>query len=142
MVNGVKTGHRRRRSPAFIILTTVLSALFLVALSFLIIYMSGIRYLVMDTGSDSYIKFFGRVDSDGHPVSGNLYYSDGLSAKIDIKSSTVEYSNGAVYEGMLTNLQRNGKGTITFSNGDIYTGMFLNDKITGKGTYTFSNGDT
>lgn len=60
---------------------------------------------------------------------------------IDIKTSTVTYSNGSVYEGALINLQRNGKGRMTNANKDVYTGDFVNDRQTGTGTIAYSNGD-
>lgn len=142
MVNGMKYKRKKHYSTAFVITVTLLVSVFLVIVTFLGIYLSGIRYLKKSFNDGSYIKFFGKVDKDGYPISGKLYYSDGNRAEIDIKTSTVTYSNGTVYEGMLVNLQKNGNGKIIYSNGDIYVGTFVNDKLTGHGVYTFSNGDT
>ena len=133
--------RKKHRSTAFVVTTAFLVSVFFVIVTFVAIYISGIRYLKKSFDDGSYIKFFGRVDSEGFPVSGRLYYSDGKTAVIDIKTSTVTYSNGSVYEGALINLQRNGKGRMTNANKDVYTGDFVNDRQTGTGTIAYSNGD-
>mgnify|MGYP004553693093 CR=1 FL=1 len=133
--------QKKHHSTAFVVTTTFLVAVFLVIVTFVAIYMSGIRYLKNGFDDGSYVKFFGKVDKEGFPVSGKLYYSDGKTATIDLKTSTVTYSNGSVYEGTLINLQRNGKGKMTNANKDVYVGDFVNDRQTGHGTITYYNGD-
>ena len=142
MVREQKHAKSPRHSVGYILMVTFLLSVFLVILTFAALYFSGIRYLKKNFDDGSYVKFLGKVDDFGAPVSGKLYYSDGSTAKINIKDSTVTYSGGTVYRGPLVDLQRNGNGTVTFANGDSYTGSFVNDKLTGKGTYIFANGDT
>ena len=103
-----------------ILAITVLIAIICVAITFLGIYLSGIRYIKIDTDGGGYIKFFGRVDSLGAPSQGRLYYSDGTTAEVDMATGTVTYSNGDVYVGELKNLLKHGQGKMTFATGDVY----------------------
>ena len=141
MTNEIKYSKKKHRSPAKTIGFAALIAVGLLIITFIVIYAMGYRYMKADT-ENGYIKFFGKVNGSGTPVSGTLYYSDGTKGEIDFRESKVTYSDGTVYEGTLTALQRNGNGTLTYPNGDVYRGAFVNAKITGKGEYVFANGDT
>ena len=83
--------RRRRLSTAAILAITVIIAVICVAGTFLGIYISGIRYIKIDTSGGSYIKFFGKVDGLGAPYQGRLYYSDGTTAEVDMSENTVKY---------------------------------------------------
>lgn len=46
-----------------------------------------------------------------------------------------------IFEGVIKNGKKNGKGVLKFNNSDLYFGDFENDELTGFGTYAFGNGD-
>ena len=132
---------KRRVSTASILLVIFIFAVLAVIAVFVVAWNMGIRYLKVEYDDGSFIKFFGRVDDHGDPYTGKLYFSTGGTAKVDMESGRVEYSNGDVYEGQMKNLLREGSGKIVFASGDSYTGDFVADKITGSGLFRYSNGD-
>ena len=72
MVREQKHVRKPHHSTAFVLLVTIFVAVFLVILTFAAIYYSGIRYLKKDFDDGSYIKFLGKVDETGTPISGTL----------------------------------------------------------------------
>ena len=118
---------KKYRKPYEIFLYALGVTAALLILTVLLAYLFGFRYLSVKT-ADGTIRFIGRVDAGGALESGTLYYSDGKTGKIYSKTSTVKYSDGSVYEGVLVNLQKSGKGKITYDNGDTYEGEFSKDK--------------
>ena len=115
---------KKYHKPYELVLYALGVAAILLLLTVLIAYIIGFRYLKVKT-ADGTIKFVGFLDSSGALESGTLYYSDGKTGKIHSKTSTVKYSDGSVYEGVLVNLQKSGKGKITYENGDVYEGEFI-----------------
>ncbi len=144
---GISTPPRRKRpkkhlSTAQILLYTFIAALICVVLVFAAIYASGLRYIKLNTEIGGYVKFFGTVDGQNNPYKGDLYYSDGTTAKVDMLNHKVTFSNGDVYTGALnSSLRMEGEGTLAYSTGDIYEGTFEDGVITGEGTFTYANGD-
>lgn len=136
-----QNSRKKYHKPIHVIGAALAIAAGLLLLTILILYIIGFRYLTSQSESGK-IKFFGRVDSSGTPVSGTLYYPDGLKAEVNSKDSTLKYSDGSLYEGSLTKLKKTGNGKMSFPNGDVYIGSFDNDMINGSGEYTYSNGDT
>ena len=132
---------RRHRSTLSVFLTILIIAAICVGIIFAAIYFSGIRRISINTEDGGTIKYFGRVDQDGNPLVGKLYYSNGLTADVDMEKSTVVYSNGDTYEGELSDLMKHGSGKLMLASGDVYEGEFQNDTITGYGVYSFANGD-
>ncbi|MBQ8576530.1 MAG: hypothetical protein IJ449_00965 [Clostridia bacterium] len=146
--DGVATAPPRRKRPkkhlstAQILLYTFIAALICVVLVFAAIYASGLRYIKLQTEIGGYVKFFGTVDGEGNPYKGDLYYSDGTTAKVDMLNHKVTFSNGDVYTGTLNNsLRMEGEGTLEYSTGDVYEGEFENGVISGEGTFRYANGD-
>lgn len=130
---------RRKRRTANPLAFVLLTALVIIAIAGLILYVSGYRYI--HTGG---VKFSGFV-KDGQPVSGTVRYADGISGKLtkaqDSSLGTIVYNTGDVYEGEIQGILREGKGTITYKqNGAVYTGDFKEDKLTGYGEYAAPDG--
>ena len=132
---------RRHRSALSIFLTILILAAVTVGVIAAGIYFSGIRYITSNTEDGLTIKYFGRVDKDGTLLTGKLYYSDGMTAEVDMQKNSIVYSNGDIYEGGISDLKKNGTGKIIYASGDVYEGEFVNDKLTGTGKYSFANGD-
>ena len=132
---------RRHRSALSIFLTILIIAAVTVGVIAAGIYFSGIRYITSNTEDGLTIKYFGRVDKDGTLLTGKLYYSDGMTAEVDMQKNSIVYSNGDIYEGGISDLKKNGTGKIIYASGDVYEGEFVNDKLTGTGKYSFANGD-
>ena len=132
---------RRHRSALSIFLTILIIAAVTVGVIAAGIYFSGIRYITSNTEDGLTIKYFGRVDKDGTLLTGQLYYSDGMPAEVDMQKNSIVYSNGDIYEGGISDLKKNGTGKIIYASGDVYEGEFVNDKLTGTGKYSFANGD-
>jgi hypothetical protein len=96
--------------------------------------------VILSSGEE--LKYVGLVDKLGRPISGTLYFANGISAQIDVTEGKVTYSDGTVYYGPLDgNYKKTGKGSITLPNGDTYEGDFLEDSLTGYGKFTFAGGD-
>ena len=127
---------KKYRSAGFIIFSTLIAAVALVIVTLIVIYSLGYRYLKKDFSDGRYIKFVGKVDGNGSPVAGRLYYSDGTQAKFDRENGTINYTGGNVYKGGLRELQCFGQGTMTYANGDKYEGTFADDLPNGTGKYT------
>lgn len=125
---------------AFLLILAAALLVFLLGLGIWRLTGAGSSTVTLSNGEE--VKFTGLVDAQGNPVSGTLHYANGLSAEIDIKNSTVTYSDGTVYVGPLDeDYRRTGQGRITWKNGDSYTGDFVADLLTGSGIYTFKSGD-
>ena len=127
--------YRKHRSTASILLiiTAIAVAVLIAAAAF--IYFAGIRYIRYNY-EDGYVKYFGRVDENGDPLSGTLVYESGVRAKVNLEKTEISYSNGDLYEGPLKNLRRHGFGRLIYKNGDVYEGEFAEDKISGTGKYS------
>lgn len=137
-----KKRPKRHLSTARILLYTFIAALICVAAVFAAIYASGLRYIKLNTEIGGYVKFFGTVDSEGKPYKGDLYYSDGTTAKVDMLNRTVTFSNKDVYTGSLnSSLRMEGEGTLEYSTGDVYEGTFSAGVISGHGVFSYANGD-
>ncbi len=133
---------KKHLSTAQILLYTFIVALICVILVFAAIYASGLRYIKLNTEIGGYVKFFGTVDGQNNPYKGDLYYSDGTTAKVDMLNRKVTFSNGDVYTGALNaSLRMDGDGKLEYATGDIYEGTFENGVITGEGTFKYANGD-
>lgn len=134
--------RRQGNGTGKIFLTTFLIALGCVLVILLILYLCGIRYTSIRTEIGGYVKFFGKVDADGSPYKGNLFYSNGVTAEVNMADQTVTFSNGDVYRGELNaSLKLHGTGTLEYSTGDKYEGQFENGYLSGEGVFTYSNGD-
>jgi hypothetical protein len=135
-----KKYHRIQPLTAFTIIVAAALVVFLIGLG--ISRLSGAQNTTVILSDGEEIKFTGLFDKDGKPISGTLYYANGVSAEIDVNKGTVTYSDGTVYEGALdADYRRTGKGKITWQNGDVYEGDFLSDKLTGYGIFKFADGD-
>ncbi len=145
--DGVPTTPKRRRarrhlSTSQILLITLAIAIVCVIAVFVAIYLSGLRYIKLNTEIGGYVKFFGTVDKEGSPYRGDLYYSDGTTAKVDMLNHKVTFSNGDTYTGALnSSLRMEGEGTLAYNTGDVYEGQFENGVITGTGIFRYANGD-
>jgi hypothetical protein len=96
--------------------------------------------VILSSGEE--LKYVGLVDKLGRPISGTLYFANGISAQIDVTQVKVTYSDGTVSYGPLYgNYKKTGNGSITLPNGDTYEGDFLEDSLTGYGKFTFAGGD-
>ena len=97
---------RRHRSALSIFLTILIIAAVTVGVIAAGIYFSGIRYITSNTEDGLTIKYFGRVDKDGTLLTGKLYYSDGMTAEVDMQKNSIVYSNGDIYEGGISDLKK------------------------------------
>ena len=110
--------HRRHRSTASILLSiTAIAAAVLIGAAILV-YFAGIRYIRYNY-EDGYIKYFGRVNENGDPISGTLVYESGVRAKVNLEKSEISYSNGDLYDGPLKDLRRHGEGKLIYAGGDV-----------------------
>jgi hypothetical protein len=134
-----KKYHRIQPLTAFTIIVAAALAVFLIGLG--ISRLSGAQNTTVILSDGEEIKFTGLFDNDGKPISGTLYYANGVSAEIDVNKGTVTYSDGTVYEGALdADYRRTGKGKITWQNGDVYEGELLGGDKHGRGKYTSIDG--
>lgn len=147
---------RRSISLKNFILLVLLASLLLVGSLFAALYFSGLRWLSYNTDEHGTVRFVGRVDRNGDPVSGKVYYPDGSSAKLSYEGETLTYSDGSsikgrivkldygsgkVYRGEITAMLRDGNGALSLEGGDLYEGSFAYDEFSGKGIYYYENGD-
>ena len=148
----------RRKSMSFktFVLLVILTTAVVVGAVFAVLYFSGTRLLTYKTSEHGTIRFIGKVDSDGKPTSGKVYYSDGSKATLTYEGDTLEFSDGSsvggrivrldyedggVYLGEINTLLRDGSGIMKFSGGDVYEGGFEYGLMSGKGVYSYANGD-
>ncbi len=139
---GYKNKKFRRIQPltAFTIIVVAALAVFLIGVG--IWRMMGAQNTTVILSSGEELKYVGMVDHAGRPISGTLYFPNGISAEIDLDEGKVTYSDGTVYYGVLdADYRRTGSGSITWKNGDSYTGDFVADELTGSGVFTFASGD-
>ncbi|MDD6095119.1 MAG: hypothetical protein PUC29_05195, partial [Clostridia bacterium] len=73
------------------------------------LYLCGIRYVRYSFKDGFSVKFVGVTDFSGYPKKGKISYSgadevEGLTATINSENGTIEYSNGDVYEGEMSDL--------------------------------------
>ena len=125
--------NKRKANIFVVILSVLLVAVLLVALTIFIFYKAGYRYFKVRVSDDLYVKFIGKIDENGAPLRGRLRYSNGLSADVNLDREEVSYNNGDIYSGTLDNLLKNGYGVMRFANGDVYEGEYVHDKMTGEG---------
>ncbi len=118
-----------------VIIIFVLAVLF-VAAAYLSVYLSGYR-IIKYKSPDGETKFFGKVDKEGYPSTGTVYFANGEKAQIDLANKTIEYSDGFVYVGETKELLPHGKGKLTM-NLESYEGDFYEGEMTGYGTYVYS----
>ena len=129
----------RLKNP-FLTIAGLALAVFLLGIGIAAIFGARDTNLTLSNGDE--IRFTGLFDRNGNPISGTIYYANGLSAEIDLEEGRVTYSDGTVFLGKLdSDYRRTGKGAITWQNGDSYEGDFLADKLSGQGIYTFKSGD-
>ena len=144
---------RKRVNPVVYFLLMILAAALIVGAVIFTVYKSGLRYITINTGEHGVIKFIGRVDGSGDPVSGNVYFADGSTGELERQSDggsgngqaglcfKLTYSNGDVYVGELDHFLRHGQGTLSYQGGDVYEGSFSYDEIDGYGVYAYIGGD-
>ena len=94
-----KKYHKIQPLTAFTIIVAAALAVFLIGLG--ISRLSGAQNTTVILSNGEEVKFTGMFDKDGKPVSGTLYYTNGVSAEIDVAAGTVTYSDGTVYEWKL-----------------------------------------
>ncbi|MBQ8004823.1 MAG: hypothetical protein IJ303_00725, partial [Clostridia bacterium] len=138
---GSRRRPQRRRSPFSTILTIFFIALAFAAVIIGALFFSGIRLIKTEDMDGGQVNFFGRI-KENEPFDGTVYYSNGLTAKLNKAENTLTYSDGSVYTGEIKALLRHGKGEMKYANGDVYSGSFDRDIINGSGTFTFANGDS
>lgn len=132
----------RRIQPLTAFTIIVASALVVFLIGVGIWKLKGAQNTSVTLSSGEELKYVGLVDKFGRPISGTIYFSNGLSAELDVDEGSLVYSDGTVYYGPLdADYRKHGKGTITWVNGDSYTGDFFEDKLTGYGTFSFASGD-
>ena len=129
---------RKNRRPLDYRVKAVIAAVSAVALIFIILLLSGVRYNTYRLSDGSKVKFFGTV-KHSEPVSG--WISTTYGVKGSLKNDQIKYSDGSVYEGDIVNAMRQGNGKMTYKNGDVYEGTFINDKMNGSFTVHYANGD-
>ncbi len=133
-----------------------LAAVALVLIVYAAIWYSGTRYVRYESEEYGKIRFIGKLNEDGVPADGKVYYSDGKKAVLSVYDDVLEfrdgtivkgdlfkleYSDGNSYIGELQGLIRDGRGVLTFTGGDVYEGGFLFGSMTGSGSYYYKNGD-
>jgi hypothetical protein len=139
---GYQNKKFRRIQPLTAFTVIIAAALIVFLIGVAIWKMKGAQNtsVMLSTGEE--LKYVGLVDKYGRPISGTLYFANGLSAELDVDEGTLTYSDGTVYCGPLdSDYRKHGKGSITFINGDNYTGDFFEDKLTGYGRFSFASGD-
>lgn len=139
---GYKNKKFRRIQPltAFMIILAAALAVFMIGIGINRFMGAQNTTVILSNGEE--LKYVGMVDASGRPISGTLYYRNGMSAKIDLEAGSVTYSDGTVYYGSLdADYRRSGTGRLEMTNGDSYTGEFEADRLTGKGIYSFASGD-
>lgn len=140
---------KKRFGLRLYILAIVLTALVAVAVTIGIIINSGARYTTYPTSEHGDIRFVGKVDKDGVPTEGTVYYSDGLTAEVSSISdkSKQAATSSAAATSAVTSAQGENKDLpvykikLTYSNGDVYEGETVYFLRHGVGTLTFSGGD-
>ena len=119
-----KRYHNTKYLTIFAVIVAAALIVFLIGLG--VSRLAGAQNTTVILPGGEEIKFTGMFDKDGNPVSGTLYYANGIQAEIDVTKGTVTYSDGTVYEGALdADYRRTGKGKITWKNGDVYEGEFV-----------------
>lgn len=137
------------------LLAIALTALAAVGILAIVLHIGGWRFQTYETSQHGTIRFVGKVEHD-IPISGTVYYSDGMTAKIlsgasdptaskeldlTVWNLQLQYKNGDVYQGQAVSFLRHGSGTLTYAGGDVYEGEFFFDNMQGSGTYTYLSGD-
>ena len=141
---------RVNKKIAKFIILAVLAAILLSGLIFAVIWFTGYRIITYVTSDQGKIRYLGLVDRTGTPYDGKIFYGRGRTADLSsaegeltfrngtvIKGRivTIKYSDGAVYNGEIAYMLREGKGIYEYVGGDVYEGDFDYDSITGTGTY-------
>lgn len=140
MANKQNTYWNIRIKYPFLMIASLALVVFLLGIGIAAIF--GARDTNITLSDGGQIRFTGLFDKDGNPISGTIYYANGLSAEIDLEAGKVTYSDGTVFLGKLdADYRRSGQGSITWPNGDSYEGDFVSDKLSGNGVYTFQSGD-
>ena len=140
MANKQNTYWNIRIKYPFLMIASLALVVFLLGIGIAAIF--GARDTNITLSDGEQIRFTGLFDKDGNPISGTIYYANGLSAEIDLEAGKVTYSDGTVFLGKLdADYRRSGQGSITWPNGDSYDGDFVSDKLSGNGVYTFQSGD-
>ena len=143
-------------SPKLYFLLMFVAAIVIVFAVLMIAYLSGLRYVKYNTEEHGIIRYLGKVDSEGFPDKGKVYFKDGASAEIKkadgvlsfadgstLKGTLFEmdYADGVVYVGQIDHFMQHGKGRLQYKGGDIYEGDFNYDEISGEGKYYYVSGD-
>lgn len=146
------------KKPSFkiFILLVLLTSAALVGAVASILWISGLRLVSITTDEHGRSRFVGKVDDDGMPKSGKVYYSDGSTASLSIEGESItmtdgtvekgkmmrlEYSDGRLYVGELSALLPDGVGSMKYAGGDLYEGDFAYGELSGRGIYYYENGD-
>ena len=109
----------RRIQPLTAFTIIVASALVVFLIGVGIWKLKGAQNTSVTLSSGEELKYVGLVDKFGRPISGTIYFSNGLSAELDVDEGSLVYSDGTVYYGPLdADYRKHGKGTITWVNGD------------------------
>ena len=132
----MKVKERRvKKTILTVIIILALTALF-VGAAYLTVYLSGYR-VIRYKSPDGETRFFGKVDKEGLPKKGTVYFASGETAKIDLENNTIEYSDGSKYVGEIKELLPHGKGKLEMK-AESYEGDFYEGEMTGYGTYIYS----
>ena len=92
----------------FLTIAGLALAVFLLGIGIAAIFGARDTSLTLSDGEE--IRFTGLFDKDGKPISGTIYYANGLSAEIDLEAGKETYSGGTVFFGELdSDYRRSGK---------------------------------
>ena len=112
------------------------------------IWFSGTRYIRYRSADYGNIRFVGKVDSDGVPADGKVYYPDGRKADLSAyESDALDFQDGGSVSGELYLLEYDddseyiGQLQGLIPGGDVYEGSFVYGVISGSGSYYYVNGD-
>lgn len=84
------------------------------------------------TSFDYKVELYNEKETDGIKLTGRV--EQGLP----IGDFKVVYSDGAIYEGTLTDNFLRNEGTLTYANKMYYSGTFVDDKFEGQGVFSWS----
>lgn len=93
------------------------------------------------TYSGGYVKSLFSGEGELNMKNGDYYkgvFNNGTFVSGQVK---MQHEDKSVYEGLMADSKKNGKGKYTNAAGLVYDGLFTNDKFTGKGKYVYPNGE-
>ena len=89
-----KKYHETKYLTTFAVIVAAALIVFLIGIGISRIAGAQNTTVILSNGEE--VKFTGMFDKDGNPISGTLYYANGISAEIDVTKGTVTYSDGTV----------------------------------------------